>query len=252
MKGLLLLYGECFRDGHHKSRVTDTVTSYLPQQEASLSHVAFCDAMKQKGVQMDILIHTYPTKYEKDLRSWYTYPTKYVEKKRYPYKNSSNALASFMRITKVVDRSYDFILLTRLDILLKPAFYTLINPSWDKIYFFSQDFTEFNCGFYDGNIPVVNPTIQFIPRNYFYMLDHVNADHNVWKKYTELDIKNKDFMVDEYYDADTYLDYNPYYKMTGRPETHIHYDKGKKIDRSLFHTKRKIKCKKSRKKIIKF
>ena len=40
-----------------------------------------CDAMKQKGVQMYILIHTYTTKYEKDLRSWYTYPTKYVEKK---------------------------------------------------------------------------------------------------------------------------------------------------------------------------
>ena len=84
---------------------------------------------------MDILIHTYPTKYEKDLRSWYTYPTKYVEKKRYPYKNSGNDLVSFMRITKDVDRSYDFILLTRLDILLKPAFYTLINPLWDKIFF---------------------------------------------------------------------------------------------------------------------
>ena len=48
MRGLLLLYGECFRDGHHKSRKTDTPTSYLPQKEASLSHVAFCDVMKKK------------------------------------------------------------------------------------------------------------------------------------------------------------------------------------------------------------
>ena len=204
---------------------------------------------------MDILIHTYPTKYEKDLRSWYTYPTKYVEKKRYPYKNSSNALASFMRITKVVDRSYDFILLTRLDILLKPAFYTLINPLWDKIYFFSQNWTKFlgHCGFYfyDGNIPIVNPTIQFIPRKCFYMLNHVNANHGAWVDYSKLGIKDIDFMVEEYYDGDSYLDYNPYYKMTNRPETHIHYDKGKKIDRSLFYTKRKIKCKMT-KKIIKF
>ena len=91
MKGLLLLYGECFRDGHHKSRVTDTETSYLPQKEASLSHNEFCNRMKQKGVDMDILIHTYPTKYEKDLRSWYTYPTVYIEKKRY-HSRTNNGL----------------------------------------------------------------------------------------------------------------------------------------------------------------
>lgn len=253
MKGLLLLYGECFRDGHSTSRITDTVTSYLPQKDASLSHVVFCDTMKEKGVDMDVMIYTYPTKYKKELRSWYTYPTVYVEKKRYPYKNSESALYSFMRITKKIDRSYDFIVFTRLDILLKPSFYTLINPLWDKIYFFSQNWTPHaNCGFYDGNIPVVNPTIQFIPRKHFYMLDHVNVNHDGWKKYKELGIKDIEFMVEEYYDADSYLDYNPYYKMTNRPETHIHYDKGKKINRSLFNTTRKIKCKKSRKKIIKF
>jgi len=253
MKGLLLLYGECFRDGHHKSRVTDTETSYLPQKEASLSHNEFCNRMKQKGVDMDILIHTYPTKYEKDLRSWYTYPTVYIEKKRYPYKNASNALTSFMRITKKIDRSYDFIIFTRLDILLKPAFHSLINPLWDKIYFFSQNWTKFlgNCGFYEGNIPIVNPAIKFIPKKYFYMLDHVNVDHGAWVRYSKLGIKEIDFMVEEYYDGDTYLDYNPYYKMANRPETHIHHDKGKKIDRSLFYTKRIIKCKKT-KKIIKF
>lgn len=243
MRGLLLLYGECFRDGHHKSRKTDTPTSYLPQKEASLSHVAFCDVMKKKGVNMDVLIHTYPTKYEKDLLSWYTYPTKYYEKKRYPFKNAENALHSYMRITKEIDHSYDFVLFTRLDILLKPPLYTLINPLWDKIYFFSQNFTAFICGFLEGNIPRVNPMIQFIPKKMFFMLNHVNVDHIAWKKYRELGIKELDFMVEEYYDTDTYLDYNPYYKMINRPETHIHYDKGKKIDRSLFYTKRKIKCK---------
>jgi hypothetical protein len=246
MKGLLLLYGECFRDGHHNSGVTDTPTSYLPQKEASLSHVAFCDAMKKKGVHMDVLIHTYPTKYEKDLRSWYTYPTTYYEKKRYPFKNSANAIASFMRIAKKIDRSYDFVLFTRLDILLKPTVHTLINPSWDKIYFFSQEFTgceAFVCGFYEGNIPAVNPILEFIPKRFFHVLDHIDVHHTAWRKYYNLGIKELDFMVEEYYDADTYLDYNPYYKMANRPETHIHFDKGKKIDRTLFYTNKKIKCK---------
>ena len=243
MKGLLLLYGECFRDGHHGSRITTTPTSYLPQKEASLSHVAFCDAMKKKGLHMDVLIHTYPTKYKHDLLSWYAYPF-YYEKKRYTFKNPYNALDSFMRITKKIDRSYDFIILTRLDILLKQPFHTLINPLWDKIYFFSQESTQFECsGFYEGNIPAVNPIIEFIPKRFFYMLDHICVLHDAWKKYTELGIKDLDFMVEEYYRADTYQDYNPYYKMVNRPETYIHYDKGKKIDRTLFYSNKKLKCK---------
>ena len=244
MKGLLLLYGECFRDGHHQSRVTDTPTSYLPQKEASLSHTTFCDAMKKKGVDMDVLIHTYPTKYEKDLRSWYTYPTTYYEKKRYPFKTPDNALDSFMRITKKIDRSYDFVLLTRLDIELKADFFTLMDPLWDKIYFFSQASTaSHKCGFYEGNIPSVNTTLQFIPKKMFVVLDHTSVNHHAWKKYYNLGIKDLDFMVEEYYRADTYEDYNPYYKMANRPETHIHYDKGKTIDRTLFYTNKKLKCK---------
>jgi len=250
MKGLLLLYGECFRDGHHKSRITDTVTSYLPQKEASLSHIAFCDTMKQKGVDMDVLIHTYPTKYKKDLKSWYTYPTIYIEKKRRRFKTANHALDSYMNILKKVDHSYNFILLLRLDILLKPDFCTLVDVSWNKIYFFSQESTMFACAFYKGNIPIVNPVIQFIPRNYFFMLDRVNVNHDAWISYSKLGV-NMDFMVEEYYRADTYQDYNPYYKMVNRPETYIHYDKSKKINRSLFNTTKKIKCKKS-KKFIKF
>ena len=82
------------------------------------------------------------------------------------------------------------------------------------------------------------------------MLNHVNVDHKAWLKYTKLGIKNLDFMIEEYQDANSFLDYNPYYKMANRPETHIHYDKGKTIDRSLFYTKKKIKCK--TKKIIQF
>jgi hypothetical protein len=242
MKGLLLLYGECFREGINGSRVTDTPTSYLPQKEASLSHTAFCDTMKKKGIDMNILIHTYHTKYEKDLRSWYSYPTTYVGKKKYPFKTPEDALSSFMRITKIIDRSYDFILLTRLDILLKPTFINILNPKWDKIYFFSQIWTHYQCGFYEGNIPVVNTIIEFIPKKYFCMLDNINVHHDAWVTYSKLGIK-MGFMVEEYYDSNTRDDYNPYYKMVGRPETHIHYDKGKKIDRTLFYSDKKIKCK---------
>ncbi len=185
MKGLLFLYGECFREGGQNSRVTDSVTSYLPQKEASLSHVAFCDEMKKKGVDMEILIHTYHTKYEKELRTWYSYPTTYVGKRRYPFETARNALDSFMKIAKQIDHSYDFVVVTRMDIFFKPPFMKIIKPRWNKVYLFSQDFTIFdkNCGFFEGNNPIVNPTIQFIPKRYFSVLQTIDTDHTAWKSY---------------------------------------------------------------------
>ena len=132
---------------------------------------------------MDVLIHTYHTKYEKDLRSWYSYPTKYFLKKKYPFKKAQDALTSFMRITKKIDHSYDFVLFTRLDILLKSTFFDLVNPKCDKIYFFSQIWTFYQCGFYEGNIPVVNPIIKFIPKKYFWILDNTNIYHDAWVTY---------------------------------------------------------------------
>jgi len=241
MKGLLFLYGECFREGMNGSRLTDSPTSYLPQKEASLSHIAFCDEMKRKGVHMEVLIHTYHTKFEKDLRSWYSYPTTYVAKRRYPFKTAKSALDSFMKIAKEIDHSYDFIVLTRMDIFLKPHFHKLINPQWDKVYFFSQSsIPSFHCGFIKDTIPAVNPMIEFIPKRYFYLLPTLNVDHNAWITYSGVE---KDFMVDEYYDADTYKDFNPYLKIVNRPESRIHHDKGKKINRKWFNSTRKIKCK---------
>ena len=241
MKGLLLLYGECFREGPSHSRITDSANSYFLQKEASLSHIAFCDEMKKKGVAMEILIHTYHTKYEGDLRSWYSYPTTYIGKRRYPFKTATDALNSFMKIAKKIDHSYDFVVMTRMDIFLKPLFMKIITPTWNKVYFFSQSsIPSFHCGFLEGTIPAVNSMVQFIPNRYFHLLSRLHVEHDGWKAYDGIE---KDFMVDEYYDADTYKDFNPYLKIVGRPEAPVHHDKGKKINRKWFNSTRKIKCK---------
>ena len=48
-------------------------------------------------------------------------------------------------------------------------------------------------------------------------------------------------MVDTYHDADSYKDYNPYYRYVGRPESTVWHDRGKKINRSLFGKKQTCK-----------
>ena len=230
MKGLLMLTGEAFREGLQGQRKRDTVTSFQPQKMASESHVDFCNSIKEKyGIKMDIFINTYDTKYEKELKSWYPNCKYKSVKELIGPKLVQNAVNE-------IDKDYDFLLLGRIDIFIKPYFYYVFNPKWKTIYFFSQNHTLWKCGRI-GPYPIVNTTFQFIPKSYFQVLANVSIDHSGWKHYHEaFHIPNSkmNFMVDTYHDADTYKDYNPYYRYVGRPESTVWHDRGKKINRSKF------------------
>ena len=246
-RGMLILYGESFREGTQGSRSRDTETSVEPQKQASDSHISFCNYLKNThNIDMDIIINTPDTKYESELKTWYNgYNLTYM-------KNNGeigfNAAAQ-EAVNNMDKEKYDFIFLTRMDVFIKPYFYNIFNPNWKKIYFISQDFTGWgNCGFVENtdiNIPAVNPIFEFIPNNYFKVLSNINIDHLAWNHYNNvfnLTHNDMDFMCNEYYDADSYKDFNPYYKMISREENTIHYDNGKTINKNLFGTKEKIHC----------
>ena len=243
MKGLLFLYGESFRDGKQNSRLKDTRASFIPQQNASLSHLAFRQHIQDKyNIDMDIIITTHDTRYELQLKKWYT-PYKYISQK-------SDAIKSVDKLVQdavnVIDRKYEFIFMTRMDIYLKPLFFKKFNPNWRTIKFFSPNFTPWECG-RDGQFPLINPTCEFIPKHYFQVLYNVCIHHRAWRHYHEIfHIPNSKlgFMVNTYHDADSFKDFNPYYKMVSRPESMIWHDRGKKINKSLFGKKTR-KCKKT-------
>jgi hypothetical protein len=238
MKGLLLLTGESFREGLQLERKRDTKKSFYPQKMASESHVDFCNYIKEKhDINMDIFITTYDTKYEKELKSWYP--------KLWKYKNNKNLFGEkiIQEAVNDIDKDYDFIFITRMDIFIKPYFYDVFNPKWKTIYFMSQHETRWKCGMIDGS-PIVNPTFQFIPKKYFNVLTNVSILHESWKIYHDkfnIPHSKLNFMVDTYHNADSYKDYNPYYRYVGRPECTIWHDRGKKINRKLFGKKRTCK-----------
>jgi len=244
MKGVFILYGESFRDGGQFSRITATKRSLPLQIKASKSHMDFCKFVKkQYNIDLDIIIHTYATKYEHILKKIYNNP-QYISSKELIGNTNCAQMA-----VDLIKKEYDFVFFTRMDIYIKPQFYTLFNPYWNKINFLSQNFTSWECGFYPKNYPIINPIIKFIPKKYFKVLKKIDIGHSALKSYIEyfkLTYDDFDFMVDEYYDANTYNDYNPYYKMISRPESKKHIDKGKKINRLLFGTRKKITCKKVR------
>ena len=240
MKGLLLITGEAFREGLQGNRSRDTAASFQPQKMASQSHVDFCDYLKQThGVKMDIFINTYDTKYEKELKSWYP---------NCKYKSTKELIGPKLVQNAVNEiEDYDFIFWTRPDIFIKPYFYSVFNPKWKTIHFFSQNYTIWHCGMLDTS-PLVNPTFQFIPKNYFNVLTSINVGHESWKHYHEtfnIPHSKLNFMVNTYHDTDSYKDYNPYYRYVGRPESTVWHDRGKTINRKLFGKKHTCNTKKS-------
>ena len=242
MKGVFILYGESFRDGGRFSRARDTKRSIPLQIKASNSHMDFCNFIKkQYDIPIDIIIHTYDTKYENRLKKIYKDPI-YVSSKELVGPTNAAQIA-----VDHIKKDYDFIFLTRMDIFIKPHFYTVFNPYWNKIYFISQSTTaSWNCGFYPNNYPAVNQTLKFIPKKYFKVLKKIDMDHSAIRSYIKnykLTYNDMDFMVDEYFDANTYIERNSYYKMVSRPESNLMPTKGLKINRLLFGTRKKIKFK---------
>ena len=241
-KGLLVLYGESFRDGRQNDRTRDTENSINTQEKASKSHVTLCDYLKNThNVNMDIVITTHDTKYKKELQNFYSKYNPNIT----TVDDTKDNLDAVSRITKNIQNvllskdidAYDFILLTRNDICFKPNFEPIIDPEWNKIMFVSKLIA--NCkyyGFFQNGDPNVNPTIIYIPKSYFAKIkNNIFIDHDAWTKYKNaLNITDSDmdFMTNYSFDSDTYKDKNDYYYMVGREENTIKHNTDP-IDRNL-------------------
>jgi len=240
MKGLFIISGESFREGLQLERKRDTKHSFHTQKMASESHVDFCNYVKEKhGIQMDVFINTYDTKYEKQLKSWYPNLWKYKS-----YKKLIGIKALIQNAVKDIDKEFDFIFITRMDIFIKPYFYSVFNPNWKTIHFMCQEFSKHACGGFVENSPMINEIFQFFPKKYYYVFSDYSESINAWNDYHKkfhIPHSKMNFMVNTRHDGDSYKDYNPYYRYVGRPESTIWHDRGKKINPTLFGKKRTCK-----------
>jgi hypothetical protein len=238
-KGLLVLYGESFRDGLQSDRTTGTEKGFIGQMKASDSHIKFMETIKNKyDYNMDVSISTYCTKYNKELKDKY--------KNFKIIFNCENELIGWnniaMKALNNYDLSgYDFILLTRNDICFKDEFIHNFKINNEKVLFVSQQWTYHDC--YKKDIPNINPTIISIPKKFFRITKDISVDGNCWDFLIEnYGLTNNDmgFLLNTYHDADSYKNYNPYYYMVGREQTTKWHDKDK-INPN-FNTTGVIKC----------
>jgi hypothetical protein len=182
--------------------------------------------MKEKGYDVDTIINTYHSTYENNLSKWYNPYDILFNKINKNIKSVDGRdkliQTSIKNIKNLSTNDYDFILFIRIDLFLKPDFYKILNIKSEKIQFLAHNFYEGHCGFTQEKDPEVVDLILFVPKKYFYILDNkFKLNHNVWSYYKkEYFLKDEDmsFMTDSRFDSNTYLDYNPYYIISGRPE----------------------------------
>ena len=251
---LILFIGESFREGGQFSRIRNTKDSFEKQQIASLSQIDFLNYIKNKfSCTIDVIINTYTTIYENDLKYWYDkYLINYISNdKLIGLENLLNNGIKSVNIDK-----YDFILSIRIDLYIKYYFFIKFDISWNKIMFpFICWITEYKQIWDDiifstvrnnssyktfNNEPVVCDTIIFIPKKYFYLIEmHIYLNHDGWHNFKEnhnLTNNDLDFMIDSFHDADSYKDYNPFYYMISRSQNKVCHGKYHIIDRNKFST----------------
>jgi len=209
-RGLICIVGESFRTGGQGSRKRDLNEAYEPQKSASLSVVEFMDHLKSsRGVECDVFMSSYATRWEADLRGWYG--------RRLIGCNMIKNLVGLENLVadakkKVNFALYDFVLVLRVDLFLKPMFKSVFDPDWKKIMYPSICWLG---GHQIEDHPRVSDMMVFVPKRLasapFYMSHGACRQHAAEGLGSEFG-----FMLDTFHDSDSAKDYNPIYRLVGR------------------------------------
>ena len=223
-KALLCYYGGSFREGNINSTKSDTKYGYEAQKNASITHAKLKSILNEKGYQTDILINTRSTKYSNQLEEWYE-PFNMILNKISDKIHGRDAMiqSTIQNINKLNKNDYEFILFIRIDLFLKPEFFDVLDTETHKISFMANNYDSYTCLTKDKNDPVIVDLFVFIPKNYFYILDrNFKLNHNAWtyyKKMYHLKDHEMKFISDKLFDSNSYMEFNPYYLMSGRKES---------------------------------
>jgi hypothetical protein len=232
-KGLIVYYGGGFRDGPTQSSIQDTDKGYNNQFYASQSHIKLNKVLTEKGYDIDSLVCSYHSKYESNFKLWYDPFDMILNTIKMRGKSTDGrdslitTCINSMQSLKMEE--YDFVLFIRIDLFLKKEFFDVLDVKSQKVQFLAHNFFTGHCGFTEKKDPEVVDMILYVPKNHFNILDNkFKLNHKAWTYYkTQYQLTDNDlgFMTDKRFDSNSYLDLNPYYVISGRPENQkVHTD----------------------------
>ena len=118
----VLLHGESFRAQSHQHARSTGEHGFVPQKEASLSHLVylFSTLVFDAGFEgEDAHVRTSTTGFETELRRWYG---PHVESFSAAAPGGELGTASALELLAAANSTYDAVLLLRLDVVFKPLF----------------------------------------------------------------------------------------------------------------------------------
>jgi hypothetical protein len=220
----LIIRGEAFRKGHQLNRNDGQAESYDEQKEACATHMALVRRIESFGYKVDIYIDSYHTQFDKDLIEWYGDHVKDSQFHTTKFASQRMLIKDSLDMLKDSLDTYDALLILRTDLFLKERFINEYNPDTQTVQFPFIMWT-LNIRTPDGN-PMVTDTIFHFPRAHYDKLYGL-YDGKSWgdTNHALLDVipleyeKEYSLMTKHFHDSDSAKDFNPYYRMIGRPES---------------------------------
>lgn len=220
----IIIRGEGFRKGNQLNRNDGQEESYNEQKEACMTHMDLVRRIERLGYNVDLYIDTYHTKYDKDLLEFYGNHVKDSHFHTTKFASQRMLIKHSIDMLKNKLNSYDALLILRVDLFLKDRFINEYNPDTQTVQFPFVMWT-LNIRTPAGN-PMLTDTIFHFPKIYYDKL-HGLYEGGSWgdSNHAFLDIvplvyeKEYSLMTRHFHDSDSAKDFNPYYKMIGRPES---------------------------------
>ena len=221
-RSLLFLQGETFRTGRQGNRNIGSLESMEDQKNACVSHLNFVKYIcAEYNVKFDLIISTYKCDQSRYLDTWYgrdegLFGSIIIKL----HTHNASQCADHMSVLPTDTSHYLFTLHARPDIILKPPFNKLINPSFKQLMFLSICPSIRGWHVTSDGHPRVNDVIYFVPQK-FHIYNRHKACHNSIDYLVSQGLKYPDdinVMVYEYYDSDSYKDKNPFYRISNRAE----------------------------------
>lgn len=220
----LIIRGEAFRKGNQNNRDDGKAESYDEQKEACATHMALVRRIESLGYKVDIYIDSYHTQYDNELLEWYGSNVKDSRFHTTKFASQRMLIKDSLDMLKDSLDTYDALMILRTDLFLKERFINEYNPDTQTVQFPFIMWT-LNIRTPDGN-PMVTDTIFHFPRAHYDKLYGLYEGKS-WgnTNHAFLDVvpleyeKDYSLMTKHFHDSDSAKDFNPYYRMIGRPES---------------------------------
>jgi len=182
--------------------------------------------IESAGYAVDVYINTYNTKFNKDLESWYG---GYLKKSRFHEKlleSQAQVWEDSIQLVNSQGIHYDAMFMIRLDVIYKPKFIQEYNPNTQTIQFLNivtagpiiLKSVKGHPLLNDASIHFPKIMYNKIPTLFTGLPDrnsaHFLLDINPLQLHTEYSLLTNDI-----FDANSIVELNNYYKITGRAES---------------------------------